>query len=654
MIVGVIGSGSIGPDLAYGFVSALVNDADGIVYLHDIQQSALDAGVSRIHGYLKKGVSRGKISERQATLIHERLRPTLDPKDLANCDYVLEAATENLPIKRVILRQIEEIVSPDCLIGFATSGIPRAEIARDAIHPDRCFVNHPFYPAWRALPIEIVLSDNAAMGKRMIDTMKLLGKVPIVTSDVPCFAADDIFCNYCSEAARLVAEGVATPAQVDEIVHRAIGGGGPLNVLDLTRGNLLTAHCQELMRDGPTGGAWFEPPEILSTQGNELWHAERKKAEPYDEKTKNTVLDRILAVLFSRTLFVYEQGICSATELDWMTRMALGFREGLLSLALKTGGERVQALCRAYGHVEDGFYIPNSLTKDSDFSFYRTVTVEQEDGIATVSIYRPEVKNALNNLTIDELGHAMEALRSDDAVTGIVVTGFEGALVGADIGDLSKLKTQEEGEATCVKGQALFNAIEDFPKPVVAALNGPIMGGGAELSMSCHARVVGRKLMLSQPEVNLGLIPGYGGSQRLPRLIDLDKAFHMLRTGTPINAEKAFAWGWASVLAEGSVLKAARELLVRHRTDPSCIQRIDQSPMTLPERLPNIDIGHRSRVIDAILLDVMQRGLSSHLREGLKLEAQGVGRAVVTVDFDIGIKNFFQNGPRVPAVFMHE
>ena len=201
-------------------------------------------------------------------------------------------------------------------------------------------------------------------------------------------------------------------------------------------------------------------------------------------------------------------------------------------------------------------------------------------------------------------------------------------------------------------GGAVARAL--LPKPVVAAIDGPTMGGGAELSMSCHARVVGKKLVLSQPEVNLGLIPGYGGSQRLPRLIDLEKALHMLRTGTPIFAKTAVELGWASVLADGSVVEAARALLIQHRSDPSCIQRIDQSPMTLPEAFPKVDIGHRSRVIDAILLDVMRRGLSSHLREGLRLEAQGVGRAVVTVDFDIGIKNFFQNGPRVPAVFMHE
>ncbi|MCP4903896.1 MAG: 3-hydroxyacyl-CoA dehydrogenase family protein, partial [bacterium] len=221
---------------------------------------------------MKKGLVRGKLSDKVATAIRGALVPTLELGDLADCDYVLEAATEQLPIKRVILKSLEAIVRPDCLIGFATSGIPRAQIAAEAVHPARCFVNHPFFPAWRALPIEVVLSEDADLGERMTTTLERLGKVPVVTADVACFAADDIFCNYCSEAARITAEGIASPAQVDRIVNEAIGGGGPFNVLDLTRGNLLTAHCQELMQEAPTGSEWFAPPPILTERGNALWH----------------------------------------------------------------------------------------------------------------------------------------------------------------------------------------------------------------------------------------------------------------------------------------------------------------------------------------------------------------------------------------------
>ena len=160
MIVGVIGSGAIGPDLAYGFVSALAGDPDGRVILHDIKTEALEAGLARIQGYVKKGVDRGKLSPKVAAAIGGKLVTTEDLADLADCDYVLEAATEDLEIKKVILANVEKVVRPDCLIGFATSGLPRARIAADTTHPERCFVNHPFFPAWRAMPIEVVLSEN--------------------------------------------------------------------------------------------------------------------------------------------------------------------------------------------------------------------------------------------------------------------------------------------------------------------------------------------------------------------------------------------------------------------------------------------------------------------------------------------------------------
>jgi 3-hydroxyacyl-CoA dehydrogenase len=255
MIVGVIGSGAIGPDLAYGFLTALAREAGSKVFLVDVRQEALDAGVRRIHGYVDKGVARGKIAANVAKAVRAALVPTLDLAALAACDYVLEAASEDLAVKRKILESLEQVVRADCLIGFATSGLPRAHIAAQAKHPERCFVNHPFYPAWRALPIEVVSSGDPALTTRMLATIQLLGRVPIATKDVECFAADDVFCNYIAEAARIVESGIATPAQVDAIVNDAIGGGGPFNVMDLTKGNLLVVKCQKLMQSAKTGDA---------------------------------------------------------------------------------------------------------------------------------------------------------------------------------------------------------------------------------------------------------------------------------------------------------------------------------------------------------------------------------------------------------------
>lgn len=130
-----------------------------------------------------------------------------------------------------------------------------------------------------------------------------------------CFAADDIFCNYVSEAARIVEEGIATPAQVDAIVHAAIGGGGPFNVMDRTKGSLLTYKCQLLMQHAPTGTAWFAPPAILAKQGDTLWHdRDHPDDGRHTDALAKVVLDRILAVLLARTYFVVEQKIATETD----------------------------------------------------------------------------------------------------------------------------------------------------------------------------------------------------------------------------------------------------------------------------------------------------------------------------------------------------
>jgi enoyl-CoA hydratase/3-hydroxyacyl-CoA dehydrogenase len=655
MKVGVIGSGAIGPDLAYGFVSALAGKEGSKVTLVDIRQEALDAGIDRIKGYVGKGLDRGKLNPKAAKAIEAALFATTRLADLADCDYVLEAATEDLTIKQAILADLEKVVSPDCLIGFATSGLPRSRIAAKAEHPDRCFVNHPFFPAWRALPIEVVLSPDTAKSEQMVATLSRLGKVPIVTADVVCFAADDVFCNYCAEAARIVAEGIATPAQVDDIVNEAVGGGGPFNVMDLTRGNLLNVKCLKLMEEAETGSDWFAPPPIFSEQANTPWHDRKHPGDPsHDEALAETVRNRILAVLLARTFFVLDNDICSARELNWLTRNALGYRQGLLDLAVDMGMDRVHAICAAYAKDNPGFELPPSVAAKKVPEFYRNIDVELEGDIAMVRVQRPEAMNALSKQTMLELETAFAGLEADSNVKGVVLSSGNGALAGADITELAALPTPKEAVAMCRFGHAILDKISAMKTPVVAAVNGPVLGGGSELSMACHARVVGRGLMLGQPEVNLGIIPGYGGTQRLPRLIGVERGFDLLRTGRPIVAKEACAWGWATGEPEADFVGAAKALLRRHIAGELKLKPVDPSPMELPAKIPPLDIGHHSLAIDEIIIDVIREGLATTLDKALIVEAEGFGRCKRTVDFDIGMKNFLQNGPRVPAVFMHE
>jgi enoyl-CoA hydratase/carnithine racemase len=200
----------------------------------------------------------------------------------------------------------------------------------------------------------------------------------------------------------------------------------------------------------------------------------------------------------------------------------------------------------------------------------------------------------------------------------------------------------------------VLNKIAAMSKPVVVAVDGPVLGGGAELSMSCHARVAGHGLMLGQPEVNLGIIPGYGGTQRLPRLIGFERAVDMLRTGRPVFAKHACAWGWAHGEPAADVVEAAKGLIQQHLNGEIKLAPVDPKPMSVPAEFPKVEIGHRSLAIDAILVDVIRTGLAAPLDEGLEIEAEGFARCYSTKDYNIGMTNFIQNGPRVPAVFMNE
>jgi enoyl-CoA hydratase/carnithine racemase len=172
--------------------------------------------------------------------------------------------------------------------------------------------------------------------------------------------------------------------------------------------------------------------------------------------------------------------------------------------------------------------------------------------------------------------------------------------------------------------------------------------------MSCHARVVGPHALVGQPETNLGIIPGIGGTQRLPRLVGLEQAFFMIRTATPVNAKTACEIGWATGEPAADYQGAAKELIRKHLAGEVKLAPVDPAPLKLPAELPKTDIGRHSLVIDKIAVGAMRDGLVKPLEEGLKVEAAAFADCKRTIDYDVGMKNFIMFGPRVPAEFLHE
>ncbi|MCS7052367.1 MAG: enoyl-CoA hydratase-related protein [Ignavibacterium sp.] len=175
---------------------------------------------------------------------------------------------------------------------------------------------------------------------------------------------------------------------------------------------------------------------------------------------------------------------------------------------------------------------------------FNNLLFEQIDNIGIVKINRPDKLNALNRETLTELKTVFEVIQNDDSIFSVILTGSgEKAFVaGADISELNRL-SMLEGKKFAEFGQEIFNFIENMEKPVLAAVNGFALGGGCELALACHFRYASENAKFGQPEVNLGIIPGYGGTQRLPRLVGKGRAIEMILTGNLISAEEALSIG---------------------------------------------------------------------------------------------------------------
>ena len=545
--VAVIGAGTIGPDIGYYLKSAL---PELKLYLVDVSQKAVDNALQRFQEYARKAVARGKMSEADAAAVNTNLVGTLDYADIADCDWVIEAATENLGLKRRIFAQIEAVVRPDALITSNTSSLPARMIFSEMKHPARATVTHFFAPAWRNPAVEVIRWEKTdpAVVEYLRWAFCVTGKVPLVTADVACFMLDRIFDNWCNESAMLLDR--ATAAEIDSVAAEFVHAG-PFFVLNLARGNPIITETNTLQAE--MEGSHYDPAPIFKSVDTWVTVPPGKKVD-VAPATAQAIRQRLLGILFSQSVDIVDREIGDPADLDLGCRLALGFKNGPLDL-MRTLGEQTtgQALIRLRDE-RHGMPMPGRPF-DAYQGFLRHILVDDLDDIKVITLRRPEAMNALHDEMNDEILAVIRRFENTPEVKGFVITGYgtRAFCAGADIGRFVDMLGDAPASAQYARDcSRLLVHLDQMKKPVVAALNGMALGGGLELAMRCHAIVAQKRAWLQLPEVTLGIVPGIGAMvvpyRRWPHATATFNA--MLRQAERLKATRAHELGIVSGLAD--------------------------------------------------------------------------------------------------------
>ena len=621
----VIGAGNIGPDIAYYLRTGA---PDKKLYLVDVEEEPLKKAEQRFASYAQKGIDRRKMTPETAQQVLSNIVYTTDYDQIRNCGLVIEAATENLPLKRKIFNTLEEIVSDEAILTSNTSGIPADEIFSKLKHPERNTITHFFAPAWRSMAVEVVNWEGA--GRELLDYLIWFfantGKAPMVTQNVPSFMLNRIFENWTNEAAYLLDK--ATSMQVDSVLEEYVGAG-PFYVLDMSGGNPLTYESQvRRSRERPC----YKPANIFLSVSR--WNVSRIGTRvPVEDDVGKWIKDRMLGVIFSQCFDIADRGIGTSADLNFGSLIALGFKKGVFDLMASLGEDEVRRIMDAFDKERPGFPKPEGpISRYLDFP--RDLLVDDMEGVRIITIRRPQVANALGAGTCGEILAELKKGCDDPGVKGFIITGYgtKAFCAGADIGGFIATMDNHAAGVDLARGNSeVLHFIDQMDKPVVAAVNGLAMGGGVELAIRCHGMVADSKAFLQLPEITLGIIPGMGGVvipyRKWPHAA---QTFHaMVGEGKRLTAGEAQEIGMVGAITNNyhEMIDAAKAAVQRLQGN---IPRISDAPVSIPEfTVPDKPMA-RDLPLSREALSIMARVINEaaaadSLEAALEISYQGCG-----------------------------
>jgi enoyl-CoA hydratase/3-hydroxyacyl-CoA dehydrogenase len=588
----VVGAGTMGGQIAQTIAAAGIP-----VVLKDIDDALVQAGLDEARnvtsGQIGKLVEKGKLTAEQGQAQIEeilgRIDGTTSYADFGNVDFVIEAVPEKMEIKQAVFAELDGATPGHAILASNTSSLSITEIGDATLRPEKVVGFHYFYPASIMPLIEIVEGDETAAETvaAAVTFAQAIRKQPITCAEVPGFVVNRILNSGTSEIWREQEQRGLSIKQIDEGVGAAgvipIGPYQLVNLLGLDTVLHVAEHLAEsygderfyvpegmkrLVAEGKlgakTGGDGFYDP---AGEPNIDGDGEPDVAELVELLTLKTLVEACL---------VLEEGVAGHRDIDFglMAGAGLDPRRGLMPPFMKADVEGLDTILerleKAAERHGERFQAPTILRRlvaqgrlgqKSGQGFYaypqpdseqpaEVVKLETRPGGVAIAWLANGQMNSISPQVIEDLGKVWAQIKDTD-VHALVIASSNPFLysAGADIKAFTSMD-EAGGEQLIHTAHALFRELGSEGIATISAVNGLAFGGGCELAMACDVRIAARSALFGQPEIKLGIIPGFGGTQRLPRLVGSNKALEMNLVGDPLLAEEAFEFGLVNRVVE--------------------------------------------------------------------------------------------------------
>jgi len=571
--IAVIGAGTMGHGIAE--VAAI---AGYEVWVHDIAEEFLKNAIEKIKWSLSKLSSKGQLREDVETIM-SRIHTSLDfEKVVSGADFVIEAVPEKIDLKKEIFAKLDKYTPSHAILATNTSSLPITEIASATERPDKVVGMHFFNPPPLMPLVEVIKGEKTSdlTVRVTFELAKKFGKQPIIVNkDIPGFIVNRILMRFVLTACWMVAKGKASIVEVDSAVRYKLGFPmGPFELLDYTGIDIIYFVGKAIVERGvvahpcPLLEEKFKANELGLKTGKGFYEypAPGKYTKPNIPKDAGEKIDELelIAPAINEAAYLLREEISSKEDIDKAVVLGLGYPKGIFRYADDYGIDKVvETLNKLYEEYKWEEYKPDPLLvemvekgklgRKTGEGFYvypkieekqlKNLIIRYEPPIGWVVLNRPKRLNALSSELLKELSNVLDELEEDDRIRIVVITGSGRAFsAGADVTEFSGI-SPFKAAIYSRRFHEITNKIEYFVKPIIMMINGYALGGGLELAMSGDFRFASELAMLGQPEINLGIIPGGGGTQRLPRVVGVPKAKELIYTGDMIPASEALKMG---------------------------------------------------------------------------------------------------------------